>query len=116
MSGTPANLLCLIEGESIVFAVQVPPDVKVSGLKEVIQGKRKHGTLKDIDPHALELWKVRIIVPCESIDLHPHAFSGRHRSQRARRKCSSRAASRGMWGKTGGRVEECIALLASPRR
>jgi hypothetical protein len=33
----------------------------VSELKEATQSKRALGSLKDVDPHALELWKVSAI-------------------------------------------------------
>ena len=52
---------CLIEGESIVFPVTVGRDWVVGELKEAIQSKRVLGTLKDVDPHTLELWKVSAI-------------------------------------------------------
>lgn len=65
------KLLCLIEGESIVFGVEVPRDSDVSDLKKVIKGERKYDTLKDVGPHTLEMWKVRVIVPCKSTDSPP---------------------------------------------
>jgi hypothetical protein len=34
----------------------------VGGLKEVIQSKRAMGVLKDIDPHPMEVWKVRAMI------------------------------------------------------
>ena len=55
------QLNCLIEGEDIVFPVTVVRDDEVSDLKEKIQSKRVKGSLKDIDPHTLELWKVSAI-------------------------------------------------------
>lgn len=60
-----ASLCCLIEGERIVFEVpipaddrDVPKDVSVSKLKELIYNQRSRGTLRDVDQHTLELWKV----------------------------------------------------------
>ena len=55
------QLNCLIKGEAIVFLVTVGHDCVVSDLKEVIQSKRALGTLKDVDPHMLELWKASTI-------------------------------------------------------
>ena len=55
------HLNCLIEGEAIVFLVDVVRDISVSGLKEVIQSKRTLDSLKDVGPHTLELWKVSAI-------------------------------------------------------
>jgi hypothetical protein len=57
MSAT-LRLKCLIEGEAIVFAVNAVCDDEVSDLKKSIQSERALGSLKDIDPHTLELWKV----------------------------------------------------------
>jgi hypothetical protein len=55
------KLNCLIEGESIVFQVTVERDWGIGPLKELIQSKRTLDTLKDVDPHTLELWKVSTI-------------------------------------------------------
>ena len=55
------QLKCLIEGESIVFPVTAVCDDEVSDLKKSIQKERVLGSLKDIDPHTLELWKVSAI-------------------------------------------------------
>jgi len=57
----PILLNCLIEGEDVVFVVPVGPKDVVSGLKELIQSKQAQGSLKDVDPHTLELWKVSAI-------------------------------------------------------
>ncbi|KIL65157.1 hypothetical protein M378DRAFT_545048 [Amanita muscaria Koide BX008] len=51
------KLNCLIEGESDVFVVPVGPEDVVSDLKKSIQSERVLGSLKDIDPHTLALWK-----------------------------------------------------------
>ncbi|KAM6496969.1 hypothetical protein JOM56_007442, partial [Amanita muscaria] len=51
------RLKCLIEGEDIVFQVPAVRDDEVSNLKESIQSERALDSLKDIDPHTLELWK-----------------------------------------------------------
>jgi Crinkler effector protein N-terminal domain len=51
-------LNCLIEGEFIVFPVTAERDWLVGHVKEAIQKARELGTLKDVDPHTLELWKV----------------------------------------------------------
>jgi hypothetical protein len=55
------KLSCLIEGEDIVFPVTTVCDDEVSDLKELIQSERARGSLKDIGPHTLELWKVSVI-------------------------------------------------------
>ena len=55
------TLMCLIEGETIVFPVIAVRDGMVGELKELVQSKRALGRLKDIDPHTLELWKVSAI-------------------------------------------------------
>ena len=55
------QLNCLIEGEAIVFLVDVVRNIAVSGLKEAIQSKRILDSLKDVGPHTLELWKVSAI-------------------------------------------------------
>ncbi|KAF8344478.1 hypothetical protein F5887DRAFT_1075528 [Amanita rubescens] len=51
------RLNCLIKGKYKVLIVTVGRDYVVSELKEVIQSEARHGTLKDVDPHTLELWK-----------------------------------------------------------
>jgi hypothetical protein len=65
MPETPVDqfrrLRCLIEGESVVFTVQVPCDLEIGDLKELIQSKRQLDTLKDVGPQILELWKVSVI-------------------------------------------------------
>ena len=68
MLGTPVpsqdgsrKLNCLIEGETIVFPVTIERDWDVGELKEKIKGERALGTLKDVDPHVVELWKVSTI-------------------------------------------------------
>ncbi|KAF8343363.1 hypothetical protein F5887DRAFT_1283597 [Amanita rubescens] len=53
----PYTFNCLIEGEFIVFLVTVEHDYAVDEFKRVIKGKREEGTLKDVDPPTLELWK-----------------------------------------------------------
>jgi hypothetical protein len=61
------QLLCVIEGETEVFIIDVEgslwrnPKFKVGHLKEKIQEKRKNGSLAGVDPHILVLWKVRAI-------------------------------------------------------
>jgi hypothetical protein len=58
---TMLRLKCLIQGEDIVFSVTPGCDDEVSDLKELIQSERALGSLKDVCPHALELWKVSAI-------------------------------------------------------
>jgi hypothetical protein len=55
------QLNCLIQDESVVFPVRVACNLGVGGLKEVIQSERAMGVLKGVDPHPMELWKVRAI-------------------------------------------------------
>ena len=65
------RLLCLIEGEDIVFPVTAERDDEVSDLKEAIQSKRALDSLKDVGPHILELWKVSAIEePLCEVTLH----------------------------------------------
>ena len=52
------RLYCLIEGESIIFPVDVEHNCKVSSLKEAIQSTRKYSILKNVEPHTLRMWKV----------------------------------------------------------
>lgn len=56
------QLNCLIQGDCVVFPVRVECNLGVGGLKEVIQSKRAMGVLKDIDPHPMEVWKVRAMI------------------------------------------------------
>ena len=59
MPGTDPRLNCVIEGEYKILQVTVEHSCwMISYLKEVIQNEAKHGTLKDVDPYTLELWKV----------------------------------------------------------
>ena len=62
----------------MVFTVEESCRIEVEGLKEVIQRKRALSTLKDVDPHTLELWKVSTINEsrCEVTRLTP--TTGRH--------------------------------------
>jgi hypothetical protein len=59
------QLLCVIEGESEVFPIDVEgslwrnPKFTVGHLKETIQGKRKNDSLAGVGAHILVLWKVR---------------------------------------------------------
>jgi hypothetical protein len=72
------RLYCLIEGESIIFLVTIGRDCVVSELKQEIQRERALDTLKNVDPHILELWKVSAIDEsrCEVTLLTPTI--GRH--------------------------------------
>jgi len=65
MLGTPVpsqdsscKLNCLLKGKSIIFLVTVGHDGVVSKLKKNIKEEWELGTLKDVDPQVLELWKV----------------------------------------------------------
>ena len=61
------RLLCVIEDETEVFAVDIEgplwhnPKSNVGHLKKKIQEERKYGPLGGVDPHSLLLWKVRAI-------------------------------------------------------
>ena len=77
------KLNCLIEGEDIVFPVTAECDDLVGDSKESVQRKRALGSLKDIDPHDLESWKVSAIdeplLVCEMTLLF--SAQGPHRHQ-----------------------------------
>ena len=59
------RLLCVIEGETEVFPVDIEgpswrnPKFMVGDLKKKIQEERKYGPLAGVDAHSLVLWKVR---------------------------------------------------------
>ena len=61
------RLLCVIEGESESFPIDVKgslwrnPKFMVGDLKKKIQEERDKGSLAGVDPHILVLWKVRAI-------------------------------------------------------
>jgi hypothetical protein len=82
--GGSRQLNCLIEGEHIVFLVPVGCDCVVSDLKEEIKGERALGTLKDVGPHTLELWKVSAIGELRREVTWLTPTTGRHRSQNSR--------------------------------
>jgi hypothetical protein len=74
------RLNCLIEGESIIFPVTVERNWVVGDLKKEIKRERALGTLKDVDPHTLELWKVSVIneLRCEVTLADSHTLTGQH--------------------------------------
>jgi hypothetical protein len=74
------KLNCLIEGESIIFPVTVGHDWVVGDLRELIQSKRALGNLKDVDPHALGLWKVSTIdeSQCAVTLAYSRTLTGQH--------------------------------------
>ena len=61
------RLLCVIEGETEVFPIDIEgpswrnPKFMVGDLKERIQKKRKDDSLEGVGAHILVLWKVRAI-------------------------------------------------------
>ena len=55
------RLCCVIEGEEIVFPVDIPAQADIVDLKKEIQSERAKDTLQDVGPHTLELWKVPIM-------------------------------------------------------
>jgi hypothetical protein len=76
------QLLCVIEGETEVFPIDVEeslwrnPKFTVGHLKEKIQEKRKNSSLAGVDAHILVLWKVRAIEDsrCQTIWLTSLSF------------------------------------------
>ena len=77
------RLLCVIEGETEVFAIDIEgpswrnPKLMVGDLKEKIQEKRKYGPLAGVDAHSLVLWKVRAMEDsrCQTMWLIHHRSS-----------------------------------------
>ena len=67
LGGDDLRLLCVIEGETEAFLIDVEgaswhnPRYMVGDLKKRIQEERKDGSLSGVDPHSLVLWKVRAI-------------------------------------------------------
>jgi hypothetical protein len=55
------RLRCLIEGESVVFTVEVERSTEFGVLKKVIQAERGLDTLKNVGAHTLTLWQVSAI-------------------------------------------------------
>jgi hypothetical protein len=61
-NGNVLQLLCLIEGESLVFNARVPhASATVGDLGKAVRKERDLGVLKDVDPVTLELWKVVLL-------------------------------------------------------
>ncbi len=58
------RLCCVIEGEGLIFPVDIPAQADVVDLKKKIQSERAMSTLRGVDPHTLELWKVSIMNEC----------------------------------------------------
>lgn len=79
-------LNCLIEGESGVFPVTVALDYLISRLKEDIQSKAAHGTLKSVDAYTLELCKEDTLDEslCEVTLAYSRILTGQHGSQNSR--------------------------------
>jgi len=55
------RLCCTIEGEKLVFPVDIPADAEVIDLKIKIHSDRVLDTLQGVGHHILELWKVCIV-------------------------------------------------------
>ena len=61
------RLLCVIEGETEMFPIDIEgpswrnPKFMVADLKEEIQKEQKAGSLAGVDAHSLILWKVRAL-------------------------------------------------------
>src|SRR5438309_1788558 len=64
MPSSNLRLCCAIEGEGLVFPVDIQTQDDVVDLKKKIQSERARGILRGIDPHSLELWKVSIMDEC----------------------------------------------------
>ena len=79
-------LNCLIEGESSVFPVTVALDYLIGRLKEDIQSKAAHGTLKSVDAYTLELCKEDTLDEslCEVTLAYSRILTGQHGSQNSR--------------------------------
>ena len=75
-------LLCVIEGETEVFPIDIEgplwrnPKFIVGGLKQKIQVMQKDGSLDGVGAHSLVLWKVRVIEDsrCQTIWLTSLSF------------------------------------------
>jgi hypothetical protein len=61
MPSLKLRLCCVIDGEGLVFPVDIPTQVDVVDLKKEIQSERAQDILQDVGPHTLELWKVPIM-------------------------------------------------------
>jgi hypothetical protein len=76
------RLLCVIEGETEVFPIDIEgpswrnPKFMVGDLKKKIQEERKDDSLAGVGAHVLVLWKVRAIEDlCCQTGLLPRPFS-----------------------------------------
>jgi hypothetical protein len=58
--GVVRSLVCLIEGDTVVFPVESEGNSSIMKLKEDIKEKRKNGVLRSVDAVDLILWKVRV--------------------------------------------------------
>jgi hypothetical protein len=56
----PRALICLIQGESVLFRVEPNGSVDIIGLRDLIKEECKNGVLKNVDATDLTLWKVRM--------------------------------------------------------
>ena len=80
------HLNCLIEGESSVFPITVALDYLIGRLKEDIQSKAAHGSLKSVDAYTLELCKESTLDEslCVVTLAYSRTLTGRHGSQNSR--------------------------------
>jgi hypothetical protein len=56
----PRALLCLVQGESVLFRVEPNGSVDIIELKKLIKEKGKNSVFKNVDATNLTLWKVRM--------------------------------------------------------
>jgi len=61
MADSCLELICVVEGDSELFSVQVSFGSQIFVLRELIREKRKWGALREIDAADLKLRKVRLI-------------------------------------------------------
>ena len=64
-------LVCLIEGESSIFKVELARNRDIMDLKKCIKEERKNSTLSSVDSIDLILWKVRMIMASDSTTNSP---------------------------------------------
>jgi hypothetical protein len=61
----PCALLCLIQGESVLFRVEPKRSVDIIELQKMIKEENSN-RLQSVDASALTLWKVRMTIPSDS--------------------------------------------------
>jgi hypothetical protein len=71
MSDKPYRILCLIEGDTTIFAVIALPIISIGELKYTIKEKCKNGVLHSVLAKDLTLWKVRMTLASDSTTNSP---------------------------------------------